>query len=64
MPEMNRQYEGLDVNERRELYANALNKSLEVFVSYTEKELNDIISNGLKPIAMRRGWIEFLCLGF
>jgi len=51
MAEMNRQYEGLDINERRELYANALNKSLEVFVSYTEKELDDTISNGLKPIA-------------
>jgi len=51
----NRLYEGLDKNERRELYANALNKSLEVFVSYTEKEVDDILSNGLKPIAAAAG---------
>ena len=51
----NRLYEGLDTNERRELYANALNKSLEVFVSYSEKEVTDILSNGLKPIAAATG---------
>jgi len=51
----NRLYEGLDTNERRELYANALNKSLEIFVSYTEKEVDDIMSNGLWPIAVAAG---------
>jgi diguanylate cyclase (GGDEF)-like protein len=51
----NRLYEGLDKNERRGLYANALNKSLEVFVSYAEKEIDDILSNGLKPIAAAAG---------
>jgi len=51
----NRLYEGLDVNERRELYANALNKSLETFVSYTEKDIDDIMSNGLKPVAAATG---------
>jgi len=51
----NRLYEGLDANERRDLYANALNKSLEIFVSYSEKELDDIMSNGLKPIAAAAG---------
>ena len=55
MPDDSRLYEGLDTNERRELYANALNKSLEIFVSYTEKELDDILSNGLKPIAAAAG---------
>jgi diguanylate cyclase (GGDEF)-like protein len=55
LPDTNRLYEELDTNERRELYANALNKSLEIFVSYTEKELDDILSNGLKPIAAAAG---------
>jgi diguanylate cyclase (GGDEF)-like protein len=48
-------YEGLDTNERREIYSNALNKSLEIFVSYIEKEVDDILSNGLKPIAAAAG---------
>jgi len=55
MADMNRQYEGLDINERRELYANALNKSLETFVSYSAKDIDDVISNGLKPIAAAVG---------
>ena len=55
MTDANRLYEGLDTNERRELYANTLNKSLETFVSYTEKTIDDIISNGLKPIAAAAG---------
>jgi diguanylate cyclase (GGDEF)-like protein len=48
-------YEGFNAHERRDLYANALNKSLEVFVSYSEKEFNDIMSKGLKPIAAAAG---------
>jgi len=55
LPGANRLYEGLDSNGRRELYANALNKSLEIFVSYTEKEVDDILSNGLWPIATAAG---------
>ena len=55
MNNANRLYEGLDTNERRELYSNALNKSLEIFVSYTEKEVDDILSNGLGPIAAAAG---------
>jgi len=55
MTDINRQYEGLDVNARRELYANALNKSLETFVSYSAKDVDDVISNGLKPIAAAVG---------
>jgi diguanylate cyclase (GGDEF)-like protein len=51
----NRLYEGLDQNERRELYANALNKALEILVSYTEKDVNDILSHGLWPIANAAG---------
>jgi diguanylate cyclase (GGDEF)-like protein len=51
----NRLYEGLDTNECRDLYANSLNKALEIFVSYTEKEVNDIMSKGLKPIAAAAG---------
>jgi len=51
----NRLYEGLDINERREVYANALYKSLEIFVSYTEKDVNDIMSNGLWPVAAAAG---------
>jgi diguanylate cyclase (GGDEF)-like protein len=55
LTDANRLYEGLDTNERRELYANALNKSLEIFVSYTEKDIDDILSNGFKPIAAAAG---------
>ena len=55
MPDANRLYEGLDANERRELYSNALNKSLEIFISYTEKKVDDILSNGLWPIAAAAG---------
>jgi len=51
----NRLYEGRDANERREIYANALNKSLETFVSFTEKDIDDIMSNGLKPVAAAAG---------
>jgi len=51
----NRLYEGLEKNERRELYTNALNRSLEIFVSYTEKDVDDIMSNGLWPIATAAG---------
>jgi len=38
-------------NERCKLYSNALNKALEILVSYTEREVDDILSNGLWPIA-------------
>jgi len=55
LPDDSRMYEELDKNERRELYADALNKSLEIFVSYTEKEVDDILSNGLWPIAAAAG---------
>jgi len=55
LSDADRLYEGLDANKRRELYANVLNKSLEIFVSYTEKEVDDILSNGLKPIAAAAG---------
>jgi hypothetical protein len=48
-------YEEFNANGRRDLYANALNKSLEVFVSYSEKDFNDIMSKGLKPIAAAAG---------
>jgi len=51
----NRLYEGLDQNERRELYANALNKALEILVSYTEKNIDDTLSHGLWPIANAAG---------
>jgi len=51
----NRLYEGLDTNKRRELYADSLNKALEIFVSYTEKEIEDILSHGLWPIANAAG---------
>jgi diguanylate cyclase (GGDEF)-like protein len=50
-----RLYEGLDQNERRELYANALNKALEILVSYTEKDIGDILSHGLWPVADAAG---------
>jgi diguanylate cyclase (GGDEF)-like protein len=51
----NRQYEGLDTNERCKLYSMALNKALEILVSYTEREVDDILSNGLWPIAAAAG---------
>jgi diguanylate cyclase (GGDEF)-like protein len=55
LADTNRLYEGLDTNERRELYANALNESLEIFVSYTGEDIDDILSHGLKPIAAAAG---------
>jgi len=55
MADANRLFEGLDTNERRDLYAASLNKSLEIFVSYAEKEIDYIMSNGLKPIADAAG---------
>jgi len=58
----NRLYEGLDTNGRRELYANALNKSLEIFVSYIEKDVDDVLSNGLKPIAAAAGLDRIIIL--
>jgi len=51
----NRLYEGLDTNECRDIYANALDKSLEIFVSYTEKEVDVVLSNGLWTIANAAG---------
>jgi len=51
----NRLYEGLDQDERRELYANALNKALEILVSYIEKDIDDILSHGLWPVANAAG---------
>jgi len=51
----NRLYEGLNTKDRLELYTNALNKSLDIFVSYTEKEIDDILSKGLWPIATAAG---------
>jgi len=43
MTNANRQYEGLDANERCKLYSNVLNKALEILVSYTEREVDDIL---------------------
>jgi len=60
LTDANRLFEGLDINERRELYANALYKALEIFVSYTEKEIDDILSNGFKPIAAAAGLDRFI----
>ena len=37
--------------ERRDAYTDALNKSLDIFVSYAERVLDDVMSNGLSPIA-------------
>jgi len=51
----NRLYEGLDPNECRELYANALNKALEILFSYTEKDIDNTLSHGLWPIANAAG---------
>ena len=43
--------ETIEAYERRTVYANALNKSLEIFTSYTEKAIDDVMSNGLRLIA-------------
>jgi len=51
----NRLYEGLDEKERLELYTDALNKSLEIFVSVTEKGIDNVLSNGLWPVATAAG---------
>jgi len=55
LPDENRLYEGRDAKERLELYNNALNKSLEIFVSYTEKEIDTVLSKGLWPVATAAG---------
>jgi diguanylate cyclase (GGDEF)-like protein len=47
----NRLYEGLDLNDRRELYTNTLNKALEILVSHIEKDIEEVLSHGLWPIA-------------
>jgi len=52
---VNRLFEGLDTNKRRELYTNAMNKALEILFSYTEKDIDDILSHGLWPIANAAG---------
>jgi diguanylate cyclase (GGDEF)-like protein len=51
----NRLYEGLDTNERRDLYDSALNKTLEIFVSYTDKDIDHILSHGLWQVATAAG---------
>jgi len=51
----NRQYEGLDTNELCKLYSTALNKALEILVSYTERDVDEILSHGLSPIAAAAG---------
>ncbi|MCL1834012.1 MAG: GAF domain-containing protein, partial [Leptospirales bacterium] len=40
-----------ELAERRAAYADALNKSIETFISFTEKAIDDVMSNGLRPIA-------------
>jgi diguanylate cyclase (GGDEF)-like protein len=52
---VNRLFEGLDTNERRELYTNAMNKALEILFSYTDKDIDHILSHGLWPIANAAG---------
>ena len=46
-----RESKTLEAYERRNVYANALTKSLEIFISFTEKIVDDVISNGLRPVA-------------
>ena len=41
--------------ESRTAYANALNKSLDIFISYTEKSIKDVMSKGLQPIVDAAG---------
>jgi signal transduction histidine kinase len=41
----------MNVSERLAVYNNALNKSLEIFFSHNEKTINDVMSNGLRPVA-------------
>jgi diguanylate cyclase (GGDEF)-like protein len=55
LTDANRQYEGLEQNERCRLYAGALNKALEILVSYTEKDMDIVLSRGLWPIATAAG---------
>jgi diguanylate cyclase (GGDEF)-like protein/PAS domain S-box-containing protein len=45
----------IEANERRTVYADALNKSLEIFISFTEKAFDDVMSNGLRPVADAAG---------
>jgi signal transduction histidine kinase/CheY-like chemotaxis protein len=46
----NKTYNAL-ASERLAVYNGALNESLEIFVSHAEETINDVMSNGLKPIA-------------
>jgi diguanylate cyclase (GGDEF)-like protein len=51
----NRLYEELDANKRLELYADALNKALKILVSHIEKDIDEVLSHGLWPIASAAG---------
>ncbi|MDR2953313.1 MAG: diguanylate cyclase [Treponema sp.] len=44
-----------NVQERREAYAKALDKSLEICVSFSEKAVAEVLSNGLRPVADAAG---------
>ena len=44
-----------ELSERHVIYTDALDKSLEIFVSHTEKAFENVMSNGLWPIAEAAG---------
>jgi len=50
-----RLYEGLDTNERCKFYSSALHKAVEIFLPNTERKVDDILSNGLWPVAVSAG---------
>jgi transcriptional regulator with GAF, ATPase, and Fis domain len=40
-----------EITQRREAIVNGMNKAIDIFTSHSEKEFDDVISKGLRPIA-------------
>jgi len=60
MTDAKRLYEGLDTNERYKFFYSALNKALENFLPNTEREVDDMLSNGFGRLRFRQVWIGLL----
>jgi CheY-like chemotaxis protein/GAF domain-containing protein len=51
----NKEPEKFELSERRAAIVDALNTAIEIFTSHSDKEFDNVISNGLKPIADAAG---------
>ena len=43
--------DNFEIAQRREAIVNGMNKAIDIFTSHSEKEFDDVISKGLRPIA-------------